>query len=40
LGLFEIGENKKEKAELEREMERKTPQSWKIDELRMIRHKE
>ena len=35
--LSEIGENKKEKAELEKEM-KITPQSWKIDKLRMIRH--
>jgi len=32
--------NKREKAELEKEMERTTPQSWEIDKLRMIRHKE
>ena len=31
---------KKKKTELEMEMERTTPQSWKINNLRMIRHKE
>ena len=37
--LSEITENKKEKAELEKEMERTTPQSCEIDKLRMIHHK-
>jgi len=37
---LEIGENKKEKMKLEKEMKRKMPQSWKINKLRMIRHKE
>jgi len=40
LVLSEIGKNKKKKAELEKEIERTTPKSWKIDKLRMIRHKE
>jgi len=39
LRLSEIGKNKKEKAELEKEMEKTTSQSWKINKLRMIRHK-
>ena len=38
-GLYEIGENKNKKAELEKEMERTTPQSWEIDKLRMIHPK-
>jgi len=40
LGLSEIGENKKKKVELEKEMEITTPYSWKIDKLRMIHYKE
>jgi len=35
-----MGRVKRKKAELEKEMERTTPQSWKIDKLRMIRHRE
>jgi len=39
LRLFKNVENKKEKAELEREMKRTMPQSSDINKLRMIRHK-
>jgi len=40
LGLSKIGGNKKEKVEFEKEMERTTLKSWKIDKLMMIHHKE
>jgi len=40
LRLYEIGKNKKEKMELEKEIERTTSQSWEIDKLRMIHLKE